>query len=115
MIDLENQGKTAMILAFDGKIIGIIAVADTFKEYSKEAVEMLHKMGKKVAIITGDNERVARRSPNKSELTGFWLKFCRKKNQRKLKNCSKKEMSWQWWATASMTRRLWRKPIWALP
>jgi Cu+-exporting ATPase len=58
MIALENQGKTAMILAQDKEIIGIIAVADTLKEYSKEAVEMLHKMGKKVAIITGDNKRV---------------------------------------------------------
>ncbi len=55
---LENQGKTAMILAFDNEIVGIVAVADTLKEYSKEAVEMLHKMGKQVAIITGDNRRV---------------------------------------------------------
>ncbi len=58
MIFLENQGKTAMILSLNKKIIGIIAVADTLKEYSKEAVAMLHKMGKKVAIITGDNKRV---------------------------------------------------------
>ncbi len=58
LIALENQGKTVMILSFNGKIVGLIAVADTLKEYSKEAVEMLHKMGKKVAIITGDNKRV---------------------------------------------------------
>ncbi|MDI6820989.1 MAG: heavy metal translocating P-type ATPase [Patescibacteria group bacterium] len=58
MIALEDQGKTAMILAVEKDIIGIIAVADTLKDYSKEAVEMLHKMGKKVAIITGDNKRV---------------------------------------------------------
>jgi len=58
LVALENQGQTAMILAFDGEIVGLIAVADTLKEYSKEAVEMLHKMGKKVAIITGDNDRV---------------------------------------------------------
>ena len=57
---LENQGKTVMILSFNGEIIGLIAVADTLKEYSKEAVKMLHRMGKKVAIITGDNERVGR-------------------------------------------------------
>lgn len=55
---LENQGKTVMILSFGGKIIGLIAVADTLKEYSKEAVKMLHNMGKSVAIITGDNEKV---------------------------------------------------------
>jgi len=58
LIALENQGQTVMILSFDGKIVGLIAVADTLKEYSKEAVEMLHQMGKKVAIITGDNQRV---------------------------------------------------------
>ena len=58
MIVLEDQGKTAMILAVEKDIIGIVAVADTLKDYSKEAVEMLHKMGKKVAIITGDNKRV---------------------------------------------------------
>ncbi|MFH1657078.1 MAG: heavy metal translocating P-type ATPase [bacterium] len=58
MIVLENQGKTAMILAVEKDIIGIIAVADTLKDYAKEAVEMLHKIGKKVAIITGDNKRV---------------------------------------------------------
>ncbi|MFH1565694.1 MAG: HAD-IC family P-type ATPase, partial [bacterium] len=55
---LENQGKTAMILAQNENILGIIAVADTLKDYSKEAIKMLHKMGKKVAIITGDNKKV---------------------------------------------------------
>jgi len=59
MQELENQGKTAMILAVGKKIIGIIAVADTLKENSKEAIDTLHKMGKQVAIITGDNKRVA--------------------------------------------------------
>ncbi len=58
MIGLENQGKTAMILAQDKKIVGIIAVADTLKEHSKEAIARLHKMGKKVVILTGDNQRV---------------------------------------------------------
>jgi len=60
IIGLENQGKTVMILSFGGEIIGLIAVADTLKEYSKEAVKMLRRMGKKSAIITGDNERVGR-------------------------------------------------------
>ncbi|MBU1102040.1 heavy metal translocating P-type ATPase [Patescibacteria group bacterium] len=55
---LENQGKTVMILAQNESIIGLIAVADTLKEYSKEAVALLHKMGKKTAILTGDNKRV---------------------------------------------------------
>ena len=60
LVALENQGKTAMLLVQDKNIIGIIAVADTLKNYSREAIKMLHKMDKKVAIITGDNERVGR-------------------------------------------------------
>lgn len=60
MIFLENQGKTAMILAEDKNIIGIIAVADTLKDNSKKAISMLHKMNKKVVMITGDNERIGR-------------------------------------------------------
>ncbi len=59
MVELESQGKTAMILSVGKKIAGIIAVADVLKENSKEAVDTLHKMGKQVAIITGDNKRVA--------------------------------------------------------
>ncbi|MDP2930215.1 MAG: heavy metal translocating P-type ATPase [bacterium] len=58
IIVLENQGKTVMMLAYNGKFKGIIAVADTLKEFSKQAVSMLHSLGKKVAIITGDNKRV---------------------------------------------------------
>ncbi len=59
MAELETKGKTAMILAQDKQIAGIIAVADVLKDNSKQAVESLHKMGKQVAIITGDNKRVA--------------------------------------------------------
>ncbi len=55
---LENQGKTTMILAKGKNIIGIIAVADILKEYSLEAVEVLHKLNKKVVIVTGDNKGV---------------------------------------------------------
>lgn len=57
---LEDEGKTAMILAVGGKIEGIIAVADTLKENSKVAIEELKKMGIEVWMITGDNERTAR-------------------------------------------------------
>ena len=60
MARLEKQGKTAMILGRDQEVMGIIAVADTLKEYSKQAIEILHKLGKETAMITGDNERTAR-------------------------------------------------------
>jgi Cu+-exporting ATPase len=57
---LEEQGKTAMILARKDKILGIVAVADTVKETSKEAVAALRKRNIAVYMITGDNERTAK-------------------------------------------------------
>jgi Cu+-exporting ATPase len=55
----QSQAKTAMLVVVDGKLSGLIAVADTVKEGSKEAVATLHRMGLKVAMITGDNQRTA--------------------------------------------------------
>jgi len=57
---LSSEGKTPMFLAVDGEAAGIIAVADTLKENSKEAVEALHRMGLEVVMLTGDNQRTAK-------------------------------------------------------
>ncbi|MBI2656855.1 copper-translocating P-type ATPase, partial [Candidatus Woesearchaeota archaeon] len=57
---IEEQGKTTVILSVNESVIGLVGIADTLKENSKEAVEALHKMGKEVDMITGDNERVAK-------------------------------------------------------
>ncbi|AOZ92506.1 heavy metal translocating P-type ATPase [Paenibacillus crassostreae] len=59
MNKLEAMGKTAMLIAVDGKYAGMIAVADTIKETSKEAVNRLKEMGIDVIMITGDNKRTA--------------------------------------------------------
>ncbi len=56
---LQNEAKTAMIVAVDGCVEGVIAVADTLKEGSQEAIAELHRMGLKVAMITGDNQKTA--------------------------------------------------------
>ena len=56
---LANEGKTPMYIAINNKLEGIIAVADTVKPSSKEAIENLHKMGIRVAMITGDNKKTA--------------------------------------------------------
>ncbi|MGN2337115.1 heavy metal translocating P-type ATPase [Clostridium cagae] len=53
---LSNEGKTPMYISINSELKGIIAVADTVKENSKEAIEILHSMGIKVAMITGDNK-----------------------------------------------------------
>lgn len=57
---LEEQGKTAMLLAIDGKVAGIIAVMDTPKESALNAIERLKKMGLEIVMLTGDNERTAK-------------------------------------------------------
>ena len=57
---LEEQGKTAMILATKEAVLGTVAVADTVKETSKEAVDRLKKLGIEVYMITGDNQRTAK-------------------------------------------------------
>ncbi|MEO8355799.1 MAG: heavy metal translocating P-type ATPase [Chloroflexota bacterium] len=56
---LQSEAKTAMLVAVDNEAAGIIAVADTIKDSSKDAIEDLHRMGLSVAMITGDNQKTA--------------------------------------------------------
>ncbi len=56
---LEDEAKTAIIVAVDGSIAGVIGIADMVKDTAIETIEHLHKMGRKVAMITGDNRRTA--------------------------------------------------------
>jgi len=58
-MNLASQGKTAMYIGIDGKIAGVIAVADTVKDDSKSAIARLHTMGIRTVMITGDNRRTA--------------------------------------------------------
>ena len=56
---LSEEGKTPMFVAIDGRLAGIIAVADVIKPSSGKAVEALHRMGIEIVMITGDNRRTA--------------------------------------------------------
>ncbi len=57
---LSEEGKTPLLFARDGQLLGLIAVADTVKEDSREAIRQLQNMGIRVVMLTGDNERTAR-------------------------------------------------------
>jgi P-type Cu+ transporter len=57
--NLERNGKTVMLIAADGDLLGMIAVADTLKEDSAQAISELHRLGVQTAMITGDNQRTA--------------------------------------------------------
>ena len=56
---LWEEGKTVMFLGIDGQVAGVIAVADTLKPNSKDAVRELHRLGLEVVMFTGDNRRTA--------------------------------------------------------
>ncbi|HET9907335.1 MAG TPA: heavy metal translocating P-type ATPase [Anaerolineales bacterium] len=56
---LQSEAKTAMLVAVDGEVYGVIAVADTVKDGSQAAISELHQMGLQVAMITGDNQKTA--------------------------------------------------------
>ena len=56
---LEDEGKTLMFLSRDQKLLGLLALRDTPKEFSKTAIEALRKIGKEVVMLTGDNQRTA--------------------------------------------------------
>ncbi|AKI03121.1 copper/silver-translocating P-type ATPase [Hoeflea sp. IMCC20628] len=57
---LRSQGKTAMYVAIDGKLAGLVAVADPIKPTTKEAIAALHRAGLAIIMATGDNETTAR-------------------------------------------------------
>lgn len=57
--NMENAGKTVMMIGVDGKLIGLIAVADIIKESALEGLAALQKLGLEIAMITGDNQRTA--------------------------------------------------------
>ena len=57
---LAQEGKTPLLFTLDDKLVGVIAVADTIKKDSREAIRQLKSMGIHVVMLTGDNERTAR-------------------------------------------------------
>jgi len=59
VLRLQGEAKTAMLVAVDGQARGVIAVADTIKDGSIEAIAELHRLGLKVAMMTGDNKKTA--------------------------------------------------------
>ncbi|RQG94032.1 heavy metal translocating P-type ATPase [Natrarchaeobius chitinivorans] len=57
---LEREGKTAMLVALEGELLGVVANADTVRESAKETIDELHARGLEVMMLTGDNERTGR-------------------------------------------------------
>ncbi|MDE6758565.1 MAG: heavy metal translocating P-type ATPase [Clostridia bacterium] len=57
--EYSDEGKSIVMVAIDGKAVGVLAVADTLKDDSKESIERLKKLGLRLILLSGDNQRVA--------------------------------------------------------
>ena len=68
---LQTDGKTVLFAAVDGKVAGLLAVADPIKESTAEAIAMLHELGVKLVMATGDNRRTAEAVARKLGLDEF--------------------------------------------
>lgn len=100
--ELEDQGKTAMIISSDRRVEGIIAVADTLKESSGKAIETLKQMGAEVFMITGDNERTARAIAKQAGIGHVLAEVLPENKAREVERLKKKEGRLPWWGTVSM-------------
>ena len=79
--DLQNQAKTVVFIAYNGKIIGLIALADTLKDYVKEAIAELKKMKKEIIMITGDNEKTAKAIASNLGIDNYFAKVLPEKKE----------------------------------
>jgi P-type Cu+ transporter len=89
MSNLEAEGKTAMLAAADGELVSIIAVADTVKDSSKQAIKRLFTMGIDVYMITGDNERTAQAIAKQVGIQGVFAEVLPEEKANKVKELQK--------------------------
>ncbi len=92
MEELENKGKTVMALVYAGKVLGLIAVADTLKEDSVKAIKRLNEDEYRTIMITGDNERTARAIANLAGIKEVIANVLPEEKENKVKELQKKGM-----------------------
>ncbi len=87
---LEEEGKTAVLVSVGGKLVGVLGVADALKPGSAEAVLALQKMGLKVAMITGDNEKTAMAVAHEAGITEVMANVLPEEKEKRVKELQKK-------------------------
>ncbi|WP_082235468.1 heavy metal translocating P-type ATPase [Halobacillus massiliensis] len=87
--ELEHEGKTAMFIAIDEEIKGYIAVADTVKDTSKQAISDLKELGIQVIMVTGDNERTAKAIAYQVGIDGVFAEVLPEEKAEKVKELQK--------------------------
>ncbi len=101
---LSSEGKTPMYVSVDEKPAGVVAVADTIKEGSKEAIAAFRHWALRPLWSRAITKGPPRRLQSRWASTGSWPKCCRRIRLKSLKSCRPKAGTWPWWATASTMR-----------
>jgi Cu+-exporting ATPase len=102
---LARGGTTPMYVAVDGRAAGLVAVADTLKPESRDAVEQLQALGLEVWMLTGDNRATAETIARQVGSTGSWPRCCPTRRQTRSASFRRQGRPWRWSATGSTTRR----------
>ena len=90
IIQLENEGKTVLLIGINHKLVGIFAIADTLKETSESAIKAFKEMGLKVLMITGDNKRTANAVGKKIGIENILSEVLPKDKSLEVKNLQEK-------------------------
>ena len=115
----EAEGKTALLVAVDGRLAGLVAVADTVKDGAAEAVRQLRALGLDVALLTGDNRRTAEAIGRIAGIKRIIAevrpeeKAAEVERRPRWSGCRAEDRWSPWSVTGSTTRRRSREPTWA--
>lgn len=101
---LAEEGMTPLFFAEEGKLLGLIAVADVIKKDSAEAIRQLKHMGIQVVMLTGDNEKTAAAMAKKAGVDHVIAGVLPDGKEAVIKNC-RPMAKWPWWVTALTTPR----------
>ena len=110
--ELAAQGKTPLYFADEKQVLGVIAVADTPKPTSAQAVSAFRQLGLDVVMLTGDNQRTADAIGKELGVTQVMAQVLPQDKEAKVRQLQEAGRRWPWWVTASTMLPPWPGPTW---